>query len=350
MSLASKFSALLLIFLLASFPSIIQHYEVSSMPPEESSKTLSLNSSEIGWNIVMIEVDKAWATYYLSHGDAVFGRGVIVALLDTGVDYTHPEIAGKVAWCYNAVTGYRGYDISNCRDTHGHGTRMAGILLAGLNGFGITGVAPNVTLYIIKVYTDSGYTYASYVARGIMEALKGPDGVIGTADDASIILIEAAFSTDSTTLRNAVKTAYDRGAIVVAPAGNSGSRGVAYPARYPWVIAVGAVDSTGARASFSAIGSELDFMAPGVRVPTINTNGGYTTSSGTSPAAPHVASIIATIQTLRLAEGKKPLSFEQVYEVLKATAKDLADPGFDPYTGWGLVDADDAIAYALRLS
>ncbi|MHB9301991.1 S8 family peptidase [Thermofilum pendens] len=326
---------------------------------EEDKVAVALELSsypDVLWDVKMINASKVWDKYYPVYGWKALGRGVVVAVLDTGIDYTHPELKGKVVWCANTVgvKTYTGTKLSNCADRNGHGTHVAGTIASAINGVGNAGVAPNVTLYAVKVLNDAGSGTYSDIAEGIIIAVKGPDGVAGTSDDAKILSMSLGGSSDSQVLYDAVKWAYSNGAVLVAAAGNSGdgdptTDNVAYPARYSEVIAVAAVDSNANVPTWSSDGPEVDVAAPGVNVYSTYKNGGYATLSGTSMATPHVSATVALIQALRLAAGKQPLTPSQVYDVLTKTAKDINSPGFDVFTGYGLVDALAAVDYALSL-
>ena len=318
-------------------------------------KALELSDyQDVLWNVKMINASKVWDSYYPLIGWSALGKGIKVAVLDTGIDYTHPELSGKVSWCAYTVgtKTYTGTKLSNCADKNGHGTHVSGIIASTINNVGNAGVAPNVTLYAIKVLNNAGYGTYSDIAEGIILAVKGPDGTAGTADDAKILSMSLGGSSDSSVLHDAVIWAYNNGAIIVAAAGNEGdgdpsTDNVAYPARYSEVIAVAAVDSSYNVPSWSSDGPEVDVAAPGVNVYSTYKNSGYATLSGTSMATPHVSATVALIQAVRMAYGKQPLTFSQMYEALTKTAVDIKTPGFDVFSGYGLVDAYRAVQYAL---
>lgn len=324
---------------------------------DREAKALGFSSySDVLWNVKIINATDVWDNYYPSHGWKALGHGIIVAVLDTGIDYRHSELKGKVAWCANTVgpRTYTGTDLRKCLDKNGHGTHVAGIIASTINNVGNAGVAPNVTLYAIKVLNDGGTGTYSDIAEGIILAVKGPDGENGTVDDAKILSMSLGGSSDSIVLREAVIWAYGSGAIIVAAAGNEGdgdpnTNNVAYPARYPEVIAVAAVDSNYNVPSWSSDGPEVDVAAPGVSVYSTYRNEGYATLSGTSMATPHVSAVIALIQALRIADGKTMLSFEQAYEALTQTAIDIGPQGPDVYSGYGLVNAIAAVNRALSM-
>ncbi|MCY0868829.1 MAG: S8 family peptidase [Desulfurococcus sp.] len=303
--------------------------------------------SDIKWNMYMIGITDVWESYYGYYGSYVFGRGVAVAVLDTGIDYTHSDLYGRVAYCIYTVgtKTYKGTNLKNCADRNGHGTHVAGIIAASVNNAGSAGAAPNVTLVAVKVLSDSGSGTYTDITEGIVEAVKA---------GAYILSMSLGGPSDSSVLRDASYWAYLQGAVQVVAAGNSGdgnpsTNNVGYPARYPWVIAVTAVDSSGNTPTWSSDGSEVDVAAPGVNIYSTYPNKRYAYLSGTSMATPHVSAVVAVIEALRYAAGKSWLDFDAIYDVITSTAIDLGPPGFDVYTGYGLIDAYSAVRYALSL-
>ncbi|MEZ0290283.1 MAG: S8 family peptidase [Sulfolobales archaeon] len=330
---------------------------VRYVEPDYTVRAVELSSaSDVLWNVRIINADKVWDTYYPEYNWSALGYGVIIAVLDTGIYFLHPDLAGRVVWCANTVgrSTYTGFDLRRCTDRNGHGTHVAGIIASSINNIGNAGVSPNVTLYAVKVLNDAGYGTYSDVAEGIVLAVKGPDGIVNTSDDAKILSMSLGGSSDSNILRDAVEWAYSNRAIIVAAAGNSGdgdpsTDNILYPARYDHVIAVGAIDQNYNVPSWSSDGPELDVVAPGVNIYSTYKNGDYAYMSGTSMATPHVSATIALIQALRKATGKHSLTFEEIYDVLTHTAIDIGSRGFDVFSGYGLVDAKAAVKYALSL-
>lgn len=338
-----------------SIEKVSRHLGVRYVEEDGVAKALEFGSSpDVKWNIAMINASLVWDEYYGSMGWSSLGYGVAVAILDTGIYYGHPDLKGRVLWCVNTVgtKTYAGYGLSKCVDKNGHGTHVAGIVAAQVNGLGSAGASPNVTLYAIKVLNDAGYGTYSDIAEGITFAVKGPDGVVGTSDDARVLSMSLGGSTDSQVLREAVKWAYESGSVLVAAAGNSGdgnpsTDNVAYPARYQWVIAVAAVDQFCNIPSWSSDGPEVDVAAPGVNIYSTYKNNKYATLSGTSMATPHVSATIALIQALRLASNKPLLTPSEIYSVITSAARDIGLPGPDVYSGYGLIDAYAAVQKAL---
>lgn len=307
-------------------------------------------STEVQWNIEMIEVPEVWALN-TTYGDAAYGyqATIRVAVVDTGISYTHTDLYGSVDWCVvslrNTKTFYRGTNLRNCNDQNGHGTHVAGIIAARLNGFGVAGVAPKAVLYAVRVLDASGSGYVSDVAKGIVEAVKGPDNIPGTNDDADVISMSLG-GPDSQTLRNAVLYAYSHNVTLVAAAGNEGASTPSCPACYSEVIAVGAVDQSSGVPSWS--NKNPDLVAPGVNVLSTWLRNRYTYLSGTSMSCPHVSAVIALMHAIRIADGKGKLTPTQVKEILSTTATDLGSSGYDETYGYGLVNASAAIIEALN--
>jgi subtilisin len=302
---------------------------------------------DVQWNVKMINAHLVWDAYFPIVGNAAFGYGVTVAVLDTGIDYKHPELYGKVVYCINTVGPrlYKGTNLEKCADRNGHGTHVAGIIAASLNNVGVAGVTPRVRLVAVKVLSDSGSGYYSDIAEGIVEAVKA--GV-------KILSMSLGGPSDSSVLRDASYWAYQQGAIQIAAAGNSGdgdsaTDNVAYPARYSWVIAVAAVDQNYNVPTWSSDGPEVDVVAPGVNILSTYPGGRYAYMSGTSMATPHVTGVVALIQAMRSALGLRPLTPDEMYYVLTSTAKDIGPPGFDVFSGYGLVDAYAAVNAALKI-
>ncbi len=271
----------------------------------------------VPWGIPHIKADTVQST-------GVTGSGVKVAILDTGIDATHEDL--NVAGGASFVSG----EPDALTDGNGHGTHVAGTV-AGLNNtLGVLGVAPSASLYAVKVLgADGSGTYAG-IAQGIEWAVENGMDVIN---------MSLGGSQGSTALEQAVDNAYNSGVVVVAAAGNSGSRGkrntIGYPAKYSSVIAVGAVDSSNNRASFSSVGSELEVMAPGVNILSSVPGNGYDSYNGTSMASPHVAGAAALIL------AKHPsLTNVQVRERLRNTATYLGDSF---YYGSGVINVEAAI-------
>ncbi len=252
------------------------------------------------------------------------GRGVKVAILDTGIDLDHPDlrVAGDVTFVVGTTSG---------DDDHGHGTMVAGVVAALDNDIGVVGVAPEAELYAVKVLDKYGVGYCSDILSGIEWATDHNMQVVNMSFGGYLNLPSA--------IRTALEEAYQAGIVLVAGAGNAGDCDIIFsPARYQSVIAVGATDEHDARASFSCTGSTLGLMAPGVGILSTSCGGGYSSGSGTSLATPHVSGVAALLMASGVTDGV------QVRQILQSTAEDLGPLGWDRWYGYGLVNAAEAMA------
>ncbi|MDI6889275.1 MAG: S8 family serine peptidase [Methanocellales archaeon] len=254
------------------------------------------------------------------------GTGVKVAIIDTGIDYTHPDLDANYKGGIDYVN-----DDADPMDDNGHGTHCAGIVAAEDNDIGVVGVAPEAYLYAVKVLDSSGSGYLSDVIAGIDWSVS---------NGMQVISISLGTDSDYTSLHDACDNAYVAGLVLVAAAGNDGNppgRGdsVDYPGAYSSVIAVAATDDTDARARWSSTGPAVELSAPGVDI--LSTYpGGYAYGSGTSMACPHVTGTVA------LAMISYPTYDNvQIRILLQTTADDLGAAGFDTKYGYGLIDADE---------
>ncbi|MEM0474563.1 MAG: S8 family peptidase [Zestosphaera sp.] len=307
-------------------------------------------STEVQWNVGLVEAPEVWALN-TTYGDAAYGyqTSIRVAVVDTGISYTHTDLYGSIDWCVvslrNTKTFYKGTNLKNCNDQNGHGTHVAGIIAARLNGFGVAGVAPKVVLYAVRVLDASGGGYVSDVAKGIVEATKGPDNTPGTSDDADVISMSLG-GPHSQTLYDAILYAYSYNVVLVAAAGNEGASTPSCPACYSEVIAVGAIDQNLSVPSWS--NKNPDLVAPGVNILSTWPRNKYVYLSGTSMSCPHVSAIVALMQAIRIADGKGKLTPTQVKEILTTTAIDLGTAGYDETYGYGLVNAVASVNEALN--
>jgi subtilisin family serine protease len=269
-------------------------------------------AQQIGWGVM-----KVWG----SSQPLATGSGIKVAVIDTGIDLTHPDLQGNIKGGATFVSF-----TSTPDDDNGHGSHVAGIIAALNNSIGYVGVAPNASLYAVKVLDKNGSGYVSSVAQGIDWArLNGMN--IGNMSLGS--------SAPDTTLENACNAAQAAGVLLVAAAGNSGDGNTAttelsYPGAYDACVGVGATDSSDNLASFSNTGSFVDVSAPGVSVPSTYKDGGYAIMSGTSMASPHAAGMAALLWTAGSTETT-------VRAALYTHVRDLGATGYDNGFGWGIV-------------
>jgi subtilisin len=258
--------------------------------------------------------------------DVTRGKGVKVAVLDTGIDFDHPDLAANYKGGVSFVP-----DETSPMDHNRHGTHCAGIIGAALNGAGVVGVAPAAYLYAVKVLNRSGSGNWSWLIAGLDWCINNGIHVAsmslgGTAPAAVQTMCDLAFA---------------RGVLLVAAAGNSAGP-VEHPARYGSVIAVSAIDGANQLASFSCRGPEVELCAPGVQVLSTVPGGGYARLSGTSMACPHVSGAAALAwSTHRFPPAGLALHIG-IRRLLATTADNLGSPGRDNNFGFGRVDAEQA--------
>ena len=281
------------------------------------------------------EMDNTWGVKRIGAGavhGANKGAGVKVAVIDSGVDYTHPDLNGNFdLTSTDRCAGGLGYDFvnndANPMDDNGHGTHVAGTVAAEDNDAGVVGVAPEACLYALKVLGANGSGSYSNVIAAVQWAV-----------DHGIQVTNNSYGSSGNP-GSIVKAAFDNAAAAgiyhAAAAGNSGKCGgsgdnAIYPARWDSLVAVAATGSNDARPCFSSTGPDVELAAPGVSVNSTLLGGGYGTKSGTSMASPHVAGTAALV----IAAG-----ITDVRTQLQTTADDLGDPGRDPQYGYGLVNA-----------
>lgn len=311
----------------------------------EKNGEFRVNAEEIPWGINRI---RATQNPFRGLQDEKGGTGVVVAVLDTGIDWDHPDLAENIytnpleLWGQpnvdddgnGFVDDIRGWDFvnndNNPYDDHWHGTHCAGTVGAvGDNRIGVVGVAPNVTLMPIKVLDSSGSgSFGDVIAAIEYCELMGVDitsNSYGGSQDAGS-LVEAAFD-----------AAKEAGVLHIAAAGNSGNSSgtgdsVEYPAKYDSVVGVAATTSSDGRASFSSTGPDVDLAAPGTGIRSTRRNGGYRNASGTSMACPHVAGAAAVLMSDGVAD------IDLVVIMLGMSAVDLGPTGDDNLFGMGRID------------
>ncbi|MGZ4630650.1 MAG: S8 family serine peptidase [Oryzihumus sp.] len=273
-----------------------------------------------------LDVPGAW--------DLTHCAGVTVAVLDTGVDLDHPDLAPHLLPGATFVNG-----TSSADDDQGHGTEVAGVIAAVTdNGTGIAGVCPEGRLLPVKVADSGGHTDDDegdvLVAAGLRWAV----------DHGARVISMSLGVLPTPAMRGAVDYAHTHDVLVVAAVGNSGDSPNPWPAPadLPHVLAVGATDRGGERAAYSSAGPHDLVMAPGDGVPTTARGGGYSEGGYTSIATPQVAGVAALVRSVR-----PDLGADQVSRVIEATATPLpGQPDWSPTSGYGLVDAAAAVRAA----
>lgn len=269
------------------------------------------------WNINAINVNQAW-------GEGYSGKGVKVAVLDTGIS-NHPEL--KISGGISTVD----YTTSWV-DDNGHGTHVSGIIaaqknVAEINGTDIVGVAPNVNLFSVKVLDKNGKGCLS-------DILEGLDWAIFNHMD----IVNVSFGTDelSPIFQELINKAYKQGMLIVAASGNDGlNNSVEYPAKFSNAIAVSSVNKSLVLSPFTSKGKEVEFTAPGEEITSTYKNRDYYKLSGTSQATPHVTGMLALLK-----EKFPNATNAQLRNLLKENSIDLGVAGRDSLYGYGLVYYD----------
>jgi thermitase len=266
------------------------------------------------------------------------GGGVPVGIVDTGIDAGHEDLAGKIAACATSRDGK--LVVGSCADDNDHGTHVAGTIGAvANNGAGIAGVAFASPLIVCRALSGAG---GSGTVADVANCVA-----FAHARGARVISMSLGGG-QAITLRNAVRAAWagggSRGSVLVAAAGNDGDARLDYPAGYPEVVSVAAVDGAGRRASFSNANADVEVAAPGVNVESTYTGGLYMSLSGTSMATPHAAGVAAVIADLNATANAATIRSK-----LDAAVDDLGAAGRDPSYGFGRVNlckaAGGACAY-----
>ncbi|MGH2785246.1 MAG: S8 family serine peptidase [Actinomycetota bacterium] len=302
------------------------------------------------WNLTKIRADKAWSSSK--------GAGVVVAVIDTGVDLSHPDLQGRLVAGVNIVDG------GSAQDDNGHGTFMAGIVAAATgNGEGVASVAPSAKIMPVKVLKADGEGEPEDVAEGIRWAVSHGAHVINLSlaeTSSGGVQLPLDFFSNSD-LDDAIREAANAGRFVAVAAGNdftdSGGRSkTSYDAQVAGVLVVGGSTSGDKRAAYSNYGQGLDVLAPGggsasnattgacqPNDPVVSTwwdNGsGYGAGCGTSMAVAHVSGLAALLRA-------KGYSSTGAASRIVATARDLGSAGWDSHTGYGRIDAAAAVGAA----
>jgi subtilisin family serine protease len=277
------------------------------------------------WHHAEMDTEEAW-TYST-------GAGVIVAVIDTGIDVGHPAFAGRNSpISYNSETDQIG--LAYVQDGHGHGTHVAGIIgAAAAGGNNIFGVAPDVEIMTIKANPgDEDIFYTDALLRGINYSVANGADIINMSLGRSFSYGEDALE------RSVIASAVASGVTVIAAAGNSRER-TGFPAAYPEVIAVSSTrQGFSFDYSYSNFGPEIDVAAPGSDIYAPIIGGGYGDKTGTSMASPNVAGVAALVKSLH-----PSYTPEQIQSVLRGTAMEAGELGRDDWYGYGIVNAYAAV-------
>jgi Subtilase family len=258
------------------------------------------------------------------------GAGVPVAVIDTGLDFTHPEFSQRPN-----TTSLNTQSVVDSLEDY-HGTAVASVIGAPANDVGMVGVYPQASLYAYDADLGGSLTTDALIS-GISAA-----AALGRV----VINLSLGSSSRDPLLDDALLAAFRSGALIVAAAGNGGTSGQPnYPADLPHILTVAATDQSGFAARFSSVSASVDLAAPGTgitaAVPYRYTVDGYQLLNGTSLSTPIVSGAAALVWTVR-----SKLDNTQLFALLRSSAHDIAPRGFDPATGYGMLDISAALAHA----
>lgn len=248
-------------------------------------------------------------------------KQIKIAILDSGINKDHPALNGRIIETYNAINPNE--DIIDDYGELGHGTAIAGILVAKEIKEGISGISPNIRLYDVKVLNKEGKSDIETVVRGIEWCIE---------KEVNIINISFGFEVNHEKLEKIIQKALSKDIIIVASSGNTLGLRVDYPAKYEGVISVSALNPNLQRSSISGKG-KIDYAAPGVNILTTDSKGNYSKFDGTSFATAFVSGTIGTL----ISNTEEKITNKNLHNFLKKYVVDLGKEGFDEEYGYGLI-------------
>lgn len=300
---------------------VADHTVTSDFPLAALFDSLNLNDPYIDqqWALNRIQAPELWQ---VNGGNA----NIIVAILDTGIDKDHEDLAGAIVAEVNFA------ESPMLDDINGHGTHIAGIIAAtNNNGKGIAGLAPGVCLMNVKVADDIGRCQAADLARGIFWAVE---------NGADVINISLELAEPSGDVARAIEYAWSRGALVIAAAGNNGSNIAVYPAGYENTIAVAALTMDDELAPLSNYGEWVDVAAPGMNIYSLLPANNYGYKTGTSFAAAHVSGVAAVLFSIASDTNGNGFVNDEVGDAIKGSCDKIGAGG----VGSGKINAAGALA------
>ncbi|WP_017379720.1 S8 family peptidase [Paenisporosarcina sp. TG-14] len=263
--------------------------------------------NEIPKGIEIIQAPEIW--------NETKGKGITVAVLDTGCDTDHPDLKNRIIGGYNFTSDDEG-DPLKFEDYNGHGTHVAGTIAASSNNSGVVGVAPESNLLILKVLGKSGSGKYDWIIKAIRYAID---------HKADIISMSLGGSSDVKELHDVIIEAVNQNILVVCAAGNDGdgqdsTDELSYPGCYNEVISVGSVNLERKSSEFTNSNNQVDLVAPGEKVTSTYLNGSYATLSGTSMATPHISGALALLKVISNCAFDRDLTEPELYaQLIKRT-------------------------------
>lgn len=296
---------------------------VFQLPPYTLEYVAVSLAETVDWGLNAFKVPELWKI--------TKGKGIKVAVLDTGAALGHPDLAAAIA----SAKDFTGSAFGPDDKKSGHGSHCAGIVGARQNNTGIVGVAPEVSLYIAKVLGDNGAGSMASIIAGIQWSID---------QKVDIISMSLGSSQGYSKLQDIIKVATAAGIIVICAAGNEGPgpNTVGYPANYPEVISVAAIGKNLTVTNFSSRGNRIDVAAPGDNILSCYPPTGYAALSGTSMATPFVAGLAALLLAVDRLSGNPVINnTEDFRQILKTYSIDAGPAGKDTAYGWGLVNPEE---------
>jgi len=260
-------------------------------------------TNEIPKGIEIIQAPEMWKE--------TKGKGITIAVLDTGCDIDHPDLQNRIIGGQN-FTSDDGSDPLKFDDYNGHGTHVSGTIAASLNDNGVAGVAPEANLLILKVLGENGSGQYDWIIQAINYAID---------QKVDIISMSLGGPSDVKELHDVIIKAVNENILVVCAAGNEGdgqdsTDELGYPGCYNEVISVGAVNLDRQSSPFTNSNNEVDLVAPGEKVTSTYLNGTYATLSGTSMATPHVSGALALLKVISTVSFERDLTAPELYSQL----------------------------------
>lgn len=261
--------------------------------------------------VKLIHAPEVWET-------AKYGQGVIIAVIDTGIDRNHPDLKDRI------IDGKDFTNTGDFQDDNGHGTHVSGTILGAVNHFGVVGVAPQAKILALKALNGNGQGDVKWINAAIEYAInwRGPN-------DEKVSVISMSLGGPSEEEEHQlIQKAVKNNILVVCAAGNSGdgrddTDEMDYPGSYPEVVQVGAVDLQKNLASFSNTNAEIDLLAPGVEIFSTYPGGKFAKLSGTSMATPHVSGAAALVKNIAEVEFERTLTEAELFAQICINTEDI---------------------------
>lgn len=283
-------------------------------------KPIQLNNEIIDYGVKLINPLEAWKI--------TKGKGIKVAILDTGIDYNHVDLKDNFITGINFTTANK----QDYMDYVGHGTFCAGLIAGLANNTGIIGIAPECSIYAVKILDNRSQGSVGQLIQGIEWCINNKIDIINCS---------LGLTRDFTALHDVICHAYNAGIIICAAAGNNRfATDVEYPAKYPEVISIGAINSIKKIANFNSTGKHAELVAPGVDIISTYLHNKYATNSGTSFSCPLISGAIALIQSKALLQQGRKLNTAEIRKFIYSHCEDLGLPGTDIIYAHGLFSFD----------